>query len=145
MGWTNKEKKKEYQREWYRKNKEKADKAQKLWLETHPGKKQEYSQKSYRKNKDTINQKRRSKFAETRNWYLNYHYGISEKQYQDLAVNQNGKCAVCGDAEKLFVDHNHETGKVRALLCTRCNTAIGLLRENPEIVQKVKDYLEKWT
>jgi hypothetical protein len=58
------------------------------------------------------------------------------KKYED----QEGKCAICGDVcPHLFIDHCHRTGKLRALLCSRCNTAIGQLRDNPAIIRKAAD------
>ncbi len=44
---------------------------------------------------------------------------------------------------RLVIDHCHSTGAIRGLLCSNCNTAIGLLSDNPEIIRKAADYLEK--
>ncbi|HEX4851715.1 MAG TPA: endonuclease VII domain-containing protein, partial [Puia sp.] len=55
-------------------------------------------------------------------------YGVTPEKYNELFEFQRGRCAICGKHQselkrKLFVDHNHETGKVRGLLCFKCNTA----------------------
>lgn len=77
-------------------------------------------------------------------------YGITLKQYYEMYDAQNGRCAICGskdtgnDIFKYFnVDHNHKTEKVRDLLCSKCNTAIGSLQDNPMIVFKAAKYLIK--
>jgi len=74
---------------------------------------------------------------------LKVNFGISIEDYNKLLLRQNGVCAVCGSNtnRSLAVDHNHETGKVRGLLCGNCNTALGLLRENIQIIEKLKGYL----
>ncbi len=73
----------------------------------------------------------------------------------DLKFNsQNGLCAICNQPEtklnnaktrvtKLAVDHNHTTGKIRDLLCSKCNTAIGLMKENTDIFLNAVKYLER--
>ena len=59
---------------------------------------------------------------------------------------QNNKCAICGiefsDNNKAFVDHCHKTNRVRGLLCTRCNTLLGMAKDNIEILQKAITYLQ---
>lgn len=73
--------------------------------------------------------------------------GIAEEEYWKLYSNQDGKCKICNTLEndspkgRLHIDHCHTTGKVRGLLCSRCNTAIGLLFEDPCILENAKQYL----
>lgn len=79
-------------------------------------------------------------------------YGITETEYRQMLVDQNDKCFICGSegflignnnhAEKLAVDHCHVSGKVRKLLCHNCNRALGLMKDNPEILRKAADYIE---
>lgn len=75
-------------------------------------------------------------------------YGISFDDYQKLLEKQNGKCAICGSnigdsvGNRLYVDHNHKTGKVRGLLCSNCNFGIGSLKDSVEILKKAIEYLE---
>lgn len=82
-------------------------------------------------------------------------YGINIEQYQDMLKEQNNLCAVCNNKEsmvnnksnkvqKLCVDHNHTTGKVRGLLCTACNKGLGMLKDNPDIVLSGYNYLMKY-
>lgn len=88
--------------------------------------------------------------AYLRNYRLNYAFGISADDYLQMAEDQDYRCAVCrqpetamraGKVKRLAVDHDHDTDKVRGLLCTRCNTAIGLLRDDPALVFGVARYL----
>jgi len=67
-----------------------------------------------------------------RDWWYRKKYGITLLQYNKLLVAQNGACLLCGrktafrnKGRNLFVDHNHKTGRIRGLLCSRCNTMIG--------------------
>lgn len=79
-------------------------------------------------------------------------YGISVEEYLALLDRQNGLCAICGRAERhvykdgrspaLSVDHNHQTGACRGLLCKNCNNAIGLLDDNPELIRRALHYLQ---
>jgi len=84
-----------------------------------------------------------------RKYQLNRMYGITEEQYKQMLASQNGCCAICGTNKptgkwKVFaVDHNHETGKVRELLCNECNRGIGLLKDDPERLLKAAKYLLK--
>ena len=69
-------------------------------------------------------------------------YGLTEADYEDMVEEQDGVCLICSCTEdRLVVDHDHETGKVRGLLCRACNRGIGLLQDNPMILQKAADYL----
>lgn len=73
---------------------------------------------------------------------LRYKYGITLKEYESRWSAQSGKCALCGEEQEvLCVDHCHETGRVRGLLCSRCNTGIGHLRDDVTILRRAIDYL----
>jgi len=69
-------------------------------------------------------------------------YGLSEKHFRLLLISQDYECAICGTPDRnLVVDHNHETGKVRGLLCGSCNTGIGMLQDSVEIIRRAEGYL----
>jgi Recombination endonuclease VII len=70
-------------------------------------------------------------------------YGLSVDQYNDLLRAQHGACAICGNGQsgRLHVDHCHDSGSVRGLLCNRCNRAIGLLGDDPAILRRAISYL----
>lgn len=81
--------------------------------------------------------------------HLKRRYGMTLEQYQVLFDAQEGCCAICGEHHtnvphsQLMVDHCHETGKVRQLLCDLCNTAIGKFKDKPELLDKAAAYLRK--
>lgn len=74
-------------------------------------------------------------------------YGISLDEYEQLLARQGGDCALCGLPEEenrhgvLWVDHDHETGEIRGLLCLWCNTAIGQLGDSAEGLERALEYL----
>jgi len=74
-------------------------------------------------------------------------YSISCAKYISLFHNQNHSCAVCKThidnlPKDLSIDHHHTTGKVRGLLCTKCNLALGLLGEDKNIIENLLKYIE---
>lgn len=76
---------------------------------------------------------------------LKKQYGISAADYSSILGRQNGVCALCfkkdPDGRDLAVDHCHKSQKVRGLLCRPCNTALGLLNEDPELLARAAAYL----
>lgn len=60
----------------------------------------------------------------------------------ELMVLQQGKCAVCDLEKELFLDHNHETGEARLLLCRNCNIAFGQMKEDPDLISVLLAYAE---
>ena len=83
-----------------------------------------------------------------RNRHLRDKYGITQADFDRMLEEQGNACAICnssypGHTGKFNVDHCHDTGKVRGLLCWDCNAAIGKLGDNAEGVQRALDYLMK--
>ena len=75
---------------------------------------------------------------------LKYKYGVGLEDYDSMLTKQLGGCAICGkhpSNSRLHIDHNHSTGKVRGLLCRKCNLALGLLADNPIIIKKMLQYI----
>ena len=75
-------------------------------------------------------------------------YKLSLEEYEQMLKDQNGKCAICGrpvaDFERgLAVDHDHETGKVRGLICPNCNRGLGGFFDNLDLLKGAVEYLEK--
>jgi len=97
----------------------------------------------------------REKFPEkVRSSKLKAAFGITSEQYQQMLVDQSGVCAICRKAETaihpaskkiraLAVDHDHETSKVRALLCHRCNSILGYVKDSSLWLHAAATYLEK--
>jgi len=91
---------------------------------------------------------------EYRSARLELMYGITAKDYDELLHNQNGVCAICEQPETLTdrrtgkiaflaVDHDHKTGKVRGLLCSRCNCGLGHFRDSVPLINKAATYLNR--
>jgi hypothetical protein len=79
-----------------------------------------------------------------RNLKLRQKFGINLTIYNEMLNNQNGLCFICGqnnNTKQMGVDHNHNTKEVRKLLCSNCNTGLGQLKENYEILLKCIWYL----
>lgn len=77
---------------------------------------------------------------------LRSNFGLTSAEYDAMLSEQGGVCRLCGgtntDGRRLAVDHNHETGAIRGLLCGNCNRAIGLLRDSADLLRKAADYLD---
>lgn len=75
-------------------------------------------------------------------------FGITIDDYKTILLRQDGKCAICGSeigdgmGNRLYVDHNHITGKVRGLLCSECNLGLGKFKDDVSILKKAIEYLE---
>ncbi|MFI7096817.1 endonuclease VII domain-containing protein [Streptomyces lydicus] len=77
---------------------------------------------------------------------LKFHYGMTLEEYEERLAAQGGRCAICRDEptkKRLHVDHNHQTGAIRDLLCEWCNHAIGKAREDPARLRAMAEYLER--
>lgn len=77
-------------------------------------------------------------------------YGLTPEDYQKMITLCGNKCEICrispekiNRQRRLSVDHNHQTGKIRGILCHSCNIIIGLCKENPEILKEIIKYLKK--
>ena len=121
----------------YRKNpKQTIDRVQQ-WRESNKDRYLAY-QAEYRQRPD--------RKAAGRAGHLKRKFGISPEQYEEMLKAQRGGCAICGrvpEAGKTFhVDHDHDTGAVRGLLCQPCNHALGLFQESSLVVDRARTYLQ---
>jgi hypothetical protein len=105
---------------WQRDNKERYNARQREYRESHPD----------------------------RDWpaYLRRNFGLTVDEYEAFVAAHDSRCAIC-DAEppegkRHHLDHDHESGAVRGLLCVRCNNGLGQFRESPALLQRAADYLE---
>ena len=90
---------------------------------------------------------KRSQTDKTINKILISKYGITLKEYNKMVEQQNNKCAICKNEykegnKKLAVDHCHKTGKIRGLLCSNCNPALGFLKEDLNIIKNLVRYIK---
>lgn len=117
----------------------------------------EQKARAWQKNREKELQKAKDRYQldkERRaSWRLKKEFGITLAEYDAMFELQNGRCAVCGEPPKIkdkygnlrrfSVDHHHETGKVRQLLCGPCNMSIGLVKENIATLSNMIDYIKK--
>lgn len=80
----------------------------------------------------------------TRNSHLKRTYGITLEQFEYQKHIQGGRCVICQKEKPLVVDHDHETGKMRALLCATCNAGIGMLGDDYGTIRRAEKYVRKW-
>lgn len=120
---------------------------------------QEVRKRTYLKNKKKYREKAKNNYKKNPSKYRGYElkrkFNLTTKNYDNLFKKQKGLCVICGLLEvtkrkgrklKLSVDHNHNTRKVRGLLCNKCNRALGLLDVDKLGIlnlQKAMEYLKK--
>jgi hypothetical protein len=183
-----KEKRKQYCREYYQKNKEAKKERDKKNAPKYVEKRKEYLKKYYEENREKLAEqskkrylRRKEKILEKRKEYLKslppeeaerrrqhkIRYGremrskgkfrphtwkklgidLTLEKFKEIGDSQGWCCKICGISQdnlghSLHVDHDHNTLKIRGLLCSQCNTGIGLLKENVEILKSAIFYLE---
>lgn len=119
---------KDYDRQWRERNRDRVRESNKQWCQ---------------RNKD-------ARAVISRKHHLKKKFGISLDTYNEMFSQQSGSCAICGKHEldnggkRLAIDHNHETGQIRSLLCHNCNTGIGHFEDDVSIVEKAVNYLKRW-
>ena len=89
--------------------------------------------------------RRRMQKCNQKNYLRSVRYGLTPEDYKKMYEEQNGKCAIpsCSGAAE-FVDHDHETIKVRRLLCHLCNSGLGFFRDNPNLLLEAAEYLRSF-
>ena len=108
------------------------------YYEKNKDKIKETSRKRYEANKEEL----KLKFRERK---LRNRYGLTPDDYKTMLLAQDYKCMICAKTSEknLDVDHCHETGKVRELLCNNCNRGIGYLQDDPLILENALAYLKR--
>jgi hypothetical protein len=132
-----------YRRKYYQENHEKLMEQKKEYRQKgdNAKKSREYSKKWYRENLDRVKkyyQENKDNFTRNR---IKRTYGISIEELDKIRKSQNNKCAICGKGKELFVDHNHNSKKVRGYLCNECNLVLGFANDSIEILEKAITYL----
>jgi hypothetical protein len=98
------------------------------------------------KKKESFKRGLKTSYGRMRHW-KRWGITITFEQYNTLLKEQNFKCKICGlpqsnFKQRLCVDHDHNTGKIRGLLCHKCNRALGFFKDNTEFLQKALEYLQ---
>ncbi len=123
---ANKEKSNAKSRAYYAANKERANLNNKAWNAANPGRARKTQRACLLKKK----------------------YGLTIEDYGRILKAQGGRCRICRrkpGKKMLAVDHNHQTGEVRALLCSKCNTGLGQFNEDLSLLLKAASYLEEYS
>jgi hypothetical protein len=98
----------------------------------------------YRARLEAYKESGKKKLSDRRS-HLERKFGLTQGEYDELLALQDGGCAICGELPgqlvSLHVDHDHVTGEVRGILCVRCNNALGLFREDPDLLTEAAHYL----
>lgn len=163
--------KKAYARKWYYDHRELCVKRACEWKKKHPAGRREQTRKDYARRREIYLERKRKDYAlrpgvyseRHRRWRASHpdgtykrhvrYYGITPRDYKQLVLDQDGACFLCGeppDERGLMVDHDHETGVVRGLLCNECNTGLGLYqrfleRFGAERLEKYRKRRALWT
>ena len=124
----------EYMRDWRKKHSNNRKAGDKIYRETHKEERAKYV---------------KANFHNIRNNYLVKTYGITLEDYNKTFNEQEGKCAICHRHQStlkkpLCVDHNHKTGKIRALLCNKHNLMLGQFADNADELIAGGNYLKKY-
>jgi len=139
-----KERLKTYSKAYYEKNKEELNAKNKAYREKNKERLKAYREKNKEKIRAYTKKYKEKHYANQ----LKRLYGIGLHEYNLMLTEQKGKCACCGIHQNeltrnFAVDHDHDTGLIRGLLCGNCNTAIGKLGDNIEGLMRALNYLEK--
>jgi hypothetical protein len=137
-----------YQRKWKSDHPDKQVAYTRKWREENPLADKEH----YLKNQDYYKAKRRAHYIKNKDWFRKNHlklkFGITLEDYNRLFDEQSGCCRICGTHQSqlkktLSIDHCHKTGKIRALLCQKCNQGIGMFHEDLETMQSAIEYIKQ--
>lgn len=99
--------------------------------------------------KECLLQQQRNRRAIVDNTTYRYRYGKTVQELNEIKIAQQNKCAICKndftDSFNTVVDHCHKTNKFRGFLCRKCNSGLGLFRDNPTYLQEAIKYLSMST
>jgi hypothetical protein len=134
---------KEKRRAYYHANKQKFIDKAKEWKKANPEKVRESQKKTQARSK-----------LQGKDGHLKRKYGISLKEFEAMFTTQNGACKICKTPFKFYgddgdwsktanVDHCHDTGKVRGLLCNNCNRGLGFFKDNSTVLRLAAEYLDE--
>jgi hypothetical protein len=118
------------------KDPEKRRAANRRWAKSPKGRKffKKYSAQWRLMNKDRVSRMNRRALLK--------HHGLTEADYAYMVKERDSCCDLCREAvKKLFIDHDHKTLKIRGLLCSACNLALGHLKDRPEVAARIPTYL----
>ena len=129
---------------YYQRNKEQAKARRKELYYLNKERDNQYSKEYYRKNKEQIQQRNGTDSAQRKRFtkHILDRYNMTLDQWNTLLIEQNGRCSICFNTmQNPHVDHCHDTGNIRGLLCSSCNRGLGYFGDNPETLKIALAYL----
>ena len=127
-----------YSQEYYQRTKEAHKERNRKWREKNRERRKTYQKEYHERNKNKARQY---------GWeyQLRTQYSITKEDYETILSSQIGCCAICkGKCTRRFaVDHDHNTGKIRGLLCNKCNRGLGLFLDNPNYLEAAAKYIKQ--
>ena len=129
-----------YMKEYRKKNKEKLQEMNKEYYQNN-------KEKFLEKAKDWSEQNQEKTRETKRRYRYKKYYNTTIEEVEENLEAQSGKCCICEKdiTEKFHVDHDHDTGNARGLLCVSCNSALGKFNDDPEMLKRAAKYLERNT
>lgn len=145
-----------YTKRWRAKNKQKVKRSRRLWRLKNRSKvlaaKVRYRKRHPERARAQVRaaHQKRGKIYKRRQYFslMEERYGLTKKQIRDQLKQQNHRCAICGNKQKcgkrrrLYIDHDHATGKFRGLLCFSCNSLLGFAKDSIQVLQASIAYLK---
>lgn len=140
------------------KDKELEKRTEKAWRDKNKDKIREYTKQQKQNNPQTSTIWRKKNKDKIKIYSFRYgtgkRYGITNQQYEEMFKNQEGLCKICKkpetclsgvtkEVQRLSIDHSHETGQIRGLLCSNCNRGLGMYKDSPDLLRKAALYLEE--
>jgi len=121
---------------------------QKNYRETHRERFKEYQKSFYKKHKKEVNAKNNERYskdievnrAKKRAAAIKRKYNLTQEEYKTLIDSVGNKCEICNSKSNLCIDHCHKTGRIRGILCRRCNITLSYIESND--VKKYEQYLK---
>ena len=142
-----KEQRKEYQRQWRKNNPDKVRANSRRWRKNNPDKVREYNQTWRENNPDKVKgyaaNYRKNNPEKVRDHSIRKSWGFGADRYDSLIAEFGGKCECCGTTEDLRLDHCHETGRIRGVLCNTHNLGLGKIGDTIEDVRALLHYMEE--
>lgn len=142
MPYASPEARRAYMNAYNDRNREKTREWHRQWQANNPGRLKAYRRTYHAKRLENDLEGVRAK---QRSNEIRLRYGLTPSDFDEMVATQGNRCAICGnepvDGKVLHIDHDHESGAVRGLLCGHCNRAIGLFRDNADVIEMAAAYL----
>lgn len=129
--------------QWRQSHKKAASESSMRWAKAHPENVRKNNSRYQKSEKAQSRMKTPESKRRQKKWMIKYQYGLTSEDFERLEAAYSGKCPICGRTDReLCVDHDHNTGVVRGMLCRTCNAGLGCLGDSVEGLIKALSYLQ---